>query len=80
MEIHKLAITEATCLGTALFCMAALDNARSLPEISAEWIKVSQRFRPNRQHTRTYKKLARLFESHIEIYRHSIGYAALDTT
>jgi xylulokinase len=66
LEIQKLAITEATCLGTALFCMAALDKARSLPEISAEWIKVAKRFRPNRERTRTYKKLARLFEIHIE--------------
>ncbi len=66
LEIRKPAVTEATCLGTALFCMAALDNARSLPEISAAWLKVAQRFRPNPEHTRTYKKLARLFESHIE--------------
>ena len=66
LEIHKLSITEATCLGTALFCMAALDKTRSLPEISAEWIKVAQRFRPNRERTRVYKKLARLFESHME--------------
>jgi sugar (pentulose or hexulose) kinase len=65
-EFHKLSITEATSLGTALFCMAALDKTRSLPEISGEWIKVASRYSPNRKHTRTYKKLARLFEKHIE--------------
>ncbi|CAB1063691.1 hypothetical protein D1BOALGB6SA_8475 [Olavius sp. associated proteobacterium Delta 1] len=66
LEIQKLSITEATCLGTALFCMAALDKARSLPEISAEWIKVAKRFRPNREHTQTYQKLALLFENYLE--------------
>ena len=66
LEIHKLSVTEATCLGTALFCMAGLDKTRSLPEISGQWIKVAKRFRPNREHTRTYKKLARLFENYIE--------------
>ena len=66
LEIRKPAVTEATCLGTAIFCMAALDKARSLPEISAEWINVAKRYRPQRERTRSYQKLARLFESHIE--------------
>ena len=66
LEVQKLSITEATCLGTALFCMAALDKTRSLQEVSGEWIKVAKRFRPNPERTRTYKKLARLFETYIE--------------
>jgi sugar (pentulose or hexulose) kinase len=66
LEIQKPAVTEATCLGTALFCMAGLDNARSLQDISDDWIKVAKRFRPNREHTQTYKKLARLFDNYIE--------------
>jgi sugar (pentulose or hexulose) kinase len=66
LEIQKLAITEATCLGTALFCRAALDKARSLPEISAAWITAAKRFRPHPEQTRVYQKLARLFETHIE--------------
>ena len=66
LELHKLSITEATSLGTALFCMAALDKARSLQEISKEWIKVANRYSPNREHNLTYKKLARLFENHLE--------------
>jgi xylulokinase len=66
LEIQKPAVTEATCQGTALFCMAALDSARSLPEISADWITVAKRYRPNPEKTRTYQKLARLFETHIE--------------
>ena len=66
LEIHKLSTTEATSLGTALFCMAALDKSRTLPEISKEWIKVTTRYTPNREHTQTYKKLAQLFDNHIE--------------
>jgi sugar (pentulose or hexulose) kinase len=66
LEFHKLSTTEATSLGTALFCMAALDQTRSLPEISKEWIKVAARYTPNPEHTRAYKKLARLYENHIE--------------
>ena len=66
LEVRKLAATEATCLGTALFCKAGLDKTRSLQDVSGEWIKVAKRFRPNPQRTRTYKKLARLFEAYIE--------------
>jgi len=68
LEIQKPAITEATCLGTALFCAAALDKGRSLPEISAEWITVAKHYRPNPAKTRTYRKLSRLFEAHIETH------------
>ena len=66
MELHKLSVTEATSLGTALFCMAALDKTRSLKEISGEWIKVAVRYMPNQAHTRVYKILAKLFENHME--------------
>jgi sugar (pentulose or hexulose) kinase len=68
LESRKPAVTEATCLGTALFCKAALDTARSLPEISAGWITVAKRYRPNPDNARTYQKLARLFEAHIETH------------
>jgi xylulokinase len=66
LEIRKPAVTEATCLGTALFCTAALDKARSLPEISADWITVAKCYRPNPAKTRTYQKLARIFEEYIK--------------
>lgn len=66
LEVQKLSITEATCLGTALFCKAGLDKTRSLQDVSGEWIKVAKRFRPIPERTRTYKKLARLFEAYIE--------------
>jgi sugar (pentulose or hexulose) kinase len=66
LEVRKLAVTEATSLGTALFCKAGLDKSRSLKEIAGEWIKVDKRFRPDRKHTSTYKELARLFEAQIQ--------------
>ncbi len=69
LEVQKLSITEASCLGTAIFCQAGLDNTRSLPEIAGEWIKVAKRFTPNPERTRTYTKLARLFENYIEANR-----------
>ena len=67
LQVQKLAVSEATCLGTAIFCKAGLDKTRSLQEISDEWIKVTKRFTPNPERTRTYKKLARLFENCIEV-------------
>jgi xylulokinase len=66
LNVRKLAVTEATTLGTALFCRAAVDKTQSLQEFSNEWIKVSKRFRPVPEHTRAYSKLARLFENYME--------------
>jgi sugar (pentulose or hexulose) kinase len=66
LEVRRLSITEATCLGTALFCQAGLDQSRSMQEVSGEWIKVAKRFKPDPERIRTYKKLALLFESGIE--------------
>jgi sugar (pentulose or hexulose) kinase len=66
LEVRKLAVTEATSLGTALFCKAGLDKTRSLKEIAREWLKVDKRFSPDNKHTRIYKELARLFEAQIQ--------------
>jgi xylulokinase len=66
MPVRKLSITEATSLGTAVFCKAGLDDTRSLREISGEWINVAEQFTPNPEHTRAYKRLSRLFESCIQ--------------
>jgi sugar (pentulose or hexulose) kinase len=66
LEVRKLAVSEATCLGTALFCKAGLDPTRSLQQVAAEWIKVARRFIPDEKSTRIYQKLARLFEAFIQ--------------
>ncbi len=69
LEVRKLAVTEATSLGTALFCKAGLDKNRSLKEIAGEWIEVDKRFNPYKKRTRTYKELARRFEAQIQFSR-----------
>jgi sugar (pentulose or hexulose) kinase len=66
LEVQKLSISEATCLGTAIFCKAGLDKTGSLQDISSEWIKAAKRFTPNPECTQTYKNLSRLFEHYIE--------------
>jgi len=68
LEVRKLVVTEATSLGTALFCKAGLDKSRSLKEIADEWISVDKRFRPVKKHPREYKQLARRFEAQIQFY------------
>ena len=65
LEVRKLAVTEATSLGTAIFCNAGLDKNRSLKEIAGEWINVDKRFRPHKKSTGIYKELARRFEVQI---------------
>jgi sugar (pentulose or hexulose) kinase len=69
LEVRKLAVTEATSLGTALFCKAGLDKNRSLIEIADEWIDVDKRFKPHKKRTGIYKELARRFEAHIQFSR-----------
>jgi sugar (pentulose or hexulose) kinase len=69
LEVRKLSVTEATSLGTALFCKAGLDKTRSLKEITGEWINVDKRFKPNNKHTRIYRELSRLFEVQIQSNR-----------
>ena len=65
LEVRKLAVTEATCLGTALFCKTGLDPTRSLKENTEEWLKVDKHFVPNQRHVEIYEELHRLFEAHI---------------
>ena len=73
LEARRPDVTEATCLGTAAFCTAALDPGRVLPEIAAAWLASCRRYRPRRSHTAAYRRLARLFDDYIErneaIYR-----------
>jgi sugar (pentulose or hexulose) kinase len=66
LQIQKLAVTEATSLGTAMFCAAGLDKDRALRDISDDWIKVAKKFSPNSENAQTYERLSRLFDKHIE--------------
>lgn len=66
LVVQKMAVAEATCLGTAIFCQTAVDKTRSLKEISGEWIKVAKRFKPLPEHTAAYQRFSRLFETYVE--------------
>ena len=65
-KVLKPAVTEATSLGTALFCNAALDTRRTLKEITASWQADSTRCLPRKNRTAAYRKLAQLFTAYIE--------------
>ena len=67
LEVRKPAVTEATCLGTALFCRAGLDSTRSFHEIAGEWLREVKRYIPRENHTIVYRKLAILFNNFIAI-------------
>jgi hypothetical protein len=62
-----MSVAEATCLGTALFCQAALEQLRTLRDIANDWVKIAKRFKPVSEHTRAYKSVSRLFEKFLEI-------------
>ncbi len=66
LEVINPAETEATCLGTALFCHAALDTRRTLKEISASWRTDSTRYLPRKSRTSAYRELVQLFTTYIE--------------
>ena len=66
LMVQKLSISEATSLGTALFCRAALDKTQTLTQVSDQWIKIAKIFRPDPKRTQLYNKLAPLFDDFIE--------------
>ncbi len=67
LVVQKMSVAEATCLGTALFCQAALDQSRTLRDIAKDWIKTAKRFKPVSEHTMAYKRVSRLFENFLEL-------------
>jgi xylulokinase len=60
------AVSEATCLGTALFCKSGLDATTAPAEISRKWQTEKKRYAPCNRHTRTYRQLAAIFNDYIE--------------
>jgi sugar (pentulose or hexulose) kinase len=67
MVVQKMLTAEATCLGTAIFCRAALDRSQPLETIAASWIKIAKRYEPDPEHTEVYQQMAALFERYIDI-------------
>lgn len=66
IQVHKLAVSEATVLGTALFCMAGIHPDLSLTEVSQKWIKVRKRYFPNQATADIYSRYADLFDTFIK--------------
>ena len=73
MVIRKLFHTEATSLGTAMFCNAGIDSSRSLLEVTRDWIEVEKCYSPDPDATDRYKKIAAIFDRYMNdnenIYR-----------
>ncbi len=73
LETRRPEVTEATCLGTAAFCTAALDPGRTLAEITGRWMNACRRYSPQPAGNAAYRELAKLFDDYIQrnegIYR-----------
>lgn len=67
LESIRLPVAEATLLGTALFCRSAIDNAASLDELGAAWIKGGKRYLPEGNATEEYKRFFELFERYVQV-------------
>jgi len=59
-------ISEATLLGTAMFCRSALEPALGLEEIARQWIRIAKRYDPDPKAHETYRKMSALFDELIE--------------
>jgi sugar (pentulose or hexulose) kinase len=66
IQVQKLAVSEATVLGTALFCMAGIHPNLSLTEVSQKWINVRKRYLPNQAAADIYGRYAELFDTFIK--------------
>lgn len=67
LEVIRLPVAEATVLGTALFCRAAVDKSKSLVELTADWIGGGKRYLPDRNATEQYKRFFGLFDRYVQI-------------
>lgn len=78
LEVVRLRETEATSLGTALFCRTGIGESTTLQEATAEWIQAERIYQPVSEDHETYLKLAEIFEKYIMrtegIYEHLKDY------
>jgi len=66
-QIRKLAVSEATCLGTAFFCRAALEPDQDPKDLGRDWIKTRRRFFPDSNRHESYRQVFELFEDYLHI-------------
>ena len=65
LEVNRLETGEATCLGTALFCRAALEGGVPLDRAAPEWFRTGPGYRPEPRAHSSYEGYAKLFEKYI---------------
>lgn len=63
LPVDVLAEKEATTLGTALFCRAALEKDCDLRKASSEWIRTEERFEPSKERHERYGEKRKRFET-----------------
>lgn len=66
LDSVRLDVTEATCLGTALFCRVGLDPTGSLEQGARQWLGEAERFSPDPAAHRTYQQLEQLYSRYLE--------------
>ncbi len=59
-------VTEATCLGTAMFCRVAVDPGVSLEQVTEEWLKPEATFRPDPKAVDRYRSLKDRYRRYFE--------------
>jgi sugar (pentulose or hexulose) kinase len=78
LEVVRLRETEATSLGTALFCRTGIGECATLQEATADWIQIERSYQPDPKNHEIYLKLAEIFEAYITrtegIYEHLKDY------
>jgi xylulokinase len=65
LEVLRPKEIEATALGTAMFCRAAIDPGTLLVDISRQWLRFDRRYRPDPARTEAYRALADLFDDYL---------------
>ena len=63
--MEKPAVSEATLLGAAMFCRAAVDPNVTLAELGRHWVTVEERYEPDIAVHRRYRSMADLFDAFI---------------
>ena len=66
LPVVSLKDTEATSLGTAVFCRKGIENLSSLEEASRGWIHPSRVYQPDLKLTERYLERYKIFDSYIE--------------
>ncbi len=67
LEVVRLSETEATSLGTALFCRTGIGESSNLKQATTDWIRADRVYQPVPENHAEYLKFAEIFEKYIRI-------------